>query len=175
MTKIIENESLQFEVFEDGSANVVKCETSLTGDLAIPAFVESEGKSYPVVSIGNKAFLSCIQLIRVTLPGSIKSVAGNAFLNCCGLECIAVSEENPYYKGEDGLLLDKEGTRLVCCPMKKAVGEITLPEHITSIGEKAFQGCSWLTGITLPEGVREIGANAFKSCRRLEHVIFPRV
>ena len=55
MTKIIENESLQFEVFEDGSANVVKCETSLTGDLAIPAFVESEGKSYPVVSIGNKA------------------------------------------------------------------------------------------------------------------------
>lgn len=174
MTKIIENESLQFEVFEDGSANVVKCETSLTGDLAIPAFVKSEGKSYPVVSIGNKAFLSCIQLTRVTLPPGIKSVAGNAFLNCCGLECIAVSEENPYYKSEDGLLLDKEGTRLVCCPMKKAVGEITLPEHITSIGEKAFQGCSWLTGITLPEGVREIGANAFKSCRRLEHVIFPQ-
>ena len=103
MTKIIENESLQFEVFEDGSANVVKCETSLTGDLAIPAFVESEGKSYPVVSIGNKAFLDCIQLTRVTLLVGIKSVAGNAFLNCCGLESIAVSEENPYYKSEDGI------------------------------------------------------------------------
>ena len=42
---------------------------------------------------------------------------------------------------------------------------------VTSIGEKAFSGCSSLTSIEIPDGVTSIGEEAFWGCNNLEIVI----
>ena len=41
---------------------------------------------------------------------------------------------------------------------------------VTSIGNSAFEGCSWLTSVTIPEGVTSMGYGAFSGCSGLQRV-----
>ena len=49
--------------------------------------------------------------------------------------------------------------------------EVTFAEGVTSIGERAFQGCSSLTAITIPDSVTTIGDYAFDGCSALTKLI----
>ena len=55
------------------------------GDLTIPESVTYGGISYPVTSIGNKAFFCCSGLTSVTIPNSVTSIGNYAFDGCSGL------------------------------------------------------------------------------------------
>ena len=52
---------------------------------------------------------------------------------------------------------------------------VTIPESVTSIGDYAFRGCSSLTSITLPENsqLTSIGSSAFYNCSSLTSIIIP--
>jgi hypothetical protein len=50
---------------------------------------------------------------------------------------------------------------------------VTLPDTLTTIGDSAFDGCSYLTSVTIPDGVTTIGNSAFSSCSRLASVTIP--
>ncbi len=52
-------------------------------------------------------------------------------------------------------------------------GDVTIPDGVTSIGEKAFYECSKLTSVTIPNGVTSIGAEAFRDCYSLTSVTIP--
>ena len=49
---------------------------------------------------------------------------------------------------------------------------INIPDNVTSIGTYAFDGCSSLTSITIPESVTSIGMYAFRDCSSLTSVTF---
>lgn len=55
----------------------------------------------------------------------------------------------------------------------RALTSIVLGHNIVSIGEQAFNNCSYLESITIPDSVTEIGERAFQSCRTLESVVIP--
>lgn len=47
---------------------------------------------------------------------------------------------------------------------------ISLPEGLTTIGERSFSGCSNLTSISLPESITSIGSYAFNGCSNLTDI-----
>ncbi|MEE5993784.1 MAG: leucine-rich repeat protein, partial [Oscillospiraceae bacterium] len=81
------------------------------------------------------------------------------------------SKQNPDYTSIDGILYDKEGTTLICCPAGKS--SITIPDSVTTIGSSAFSGCTSLTSVTIPDSVTTIGEFAFSECTRLTSVTIP--
>ncbi|MBR1751891.1 MAG: leucine-rich repeat domain-containing protein, partial [Ruminococcus sp.] len=50
---------------------------------------------------------------------------------------------------------------------------ITIPNSITSIGDRAFYQCTSLTSITIPNSVTSIGAYAFEYCTSLTSITIP--
>lgn len=56
--------------------------------------------------------------------------------------------------------------------LESKVKNITIPEGVTNIGEKAFFSCSLLQDIIIPASVTEVGGQAFNFCSRLSTVTF---
>ena len=50
---------------------------------------------------------------------------------------------------------------------------VTIPESVTTIGYYAFSGCSSLTSVNIPESVTEIGYEAFSGCSSLTSITIP--
>ena len=47
------------------------------------------------------------------------------------------------------------------------ITEVTIPDTITDLCAKAFEGCQSITSVTIPENVKTIGENAFSNCPNL--------
>ena len=82
----------------------------------------------------------------------------------------------------DGIYYDISGTTATVMPGKEYSGDVVIPESITfenskysvtSIGDKAFSGCSGLTSITIPNSVTSIVGYAFERCSGLTSVTIP--
>ena len=50
---------------------------------------------------------------------------------------------------------------------------ITIPNSVTEMGRRAFSGCSSLTSIAIPDSVTEIGKYAFDGCKSLTSITIP--
>lgn len=51
--------------------------------------------------------------------------------------------------------------------------KIEIPNSVTSIGNYAFSGCEELTSITMPNTLKSIGKGAFSLCMKLTSIIIP--
>ena len=125
-----------------------------------------------VTSIGGQAFYGCKGLTSVTIPNSVTSIGDRAFSGCSGLTSINVETNNPNYCSVEGVLFNKDKTRLIQYPGGKQ-GAYTIPNTVTSIGDRAFSGCSGLTSVTIPNSITSIGDYAFYGCRGLISVTIP--
>ena len=50
---------------------------------------------------------------------------------------------------------------------------VTIPNSVTSIGDRAFSDCSGLTSVTIPNSVTSIGYEAFRDCTSLTSITIP--
>jgi hypothetical protein len=169
---------------------------------------------------GENAFNSCSSLKNITIPEGVTKIPKAVFANCTSLESlylpstvtsfagdayyatnggyklhIDVHPSNEYYSSEDGVLFNKDKTKIVCFRKDgeqysyvipetvneigayafyicKQLSEITLPNGITSIGNRAFYACEILHSITIPGSVTSIGEACFESCRYLTSITF---
>lgn len=108
-------------------------------------------------TIETDALSGCASLRSITIPASATSVSPSA--GCSALTAISVSPRNSVYRSVDGVLLNVAATEIVWFPMGKT-GDYTLPQTITRIGDRAFQGCS-VTRFTLTDAVTSLGQAAF--------------
>ena len=74
----------------------------------------------------------------------------------------------------------RQGTRCICdrafagdCDSRPSLKSITIPDSVTSIGDKAFSWCESLQSVTIPDSVTSIGDRAFYHCDFLQSVTIP--
>lgn len=75
------------------------------------------------------------------------------------LAVITVSPENPVYTVENGLLIDKTTSAVVCCPAAMT-GEAIVPDWVTTVGDYAFAKAS-ASYVYIPDSVTEMGEYVF--------------
>ena len=124
-----------------------------------------------VTEIGYAAFGSCLGLTSVEIPESVTTFRNNAFDNCSRLMSITVDSGNKVYSSVDGVLYNKDNTKLIKCP--NGLTSVKIPGSVTTIEENAFAYCSNLISVKIPGSVTEIGNSAFSDCSNLTSVEIP--
>ncbi|MFQ7292864.1 MAG: leucine-rich repeat domain-containing protein [Monoglobales bacterium] len=118
---------------------------------------------------GSGPFSNCIDLTNITIPGSVVYIKKDTFNGCRSLVSIDVSVNNTNYSSQDGVLFDKDKTRIITYPQSKA-GDYVIPSGVTSIGFATFNNCNNLVNITIPDSVTEIDDETFDSCCNLMNI-----
>jgi len=103
--------------------------------------------SNSVTYIRNKAFKDCSSLTLITIPKSVTSIGNSAFEGCSSLISITVDGENSKFSSIDGVLFNKDGTKLVKYPSGKIQTSYEIPASVTIIGDEAFKGRGSLASI----------------------------
>ena len=106
------------------------------------------------------AFGHCEELREINMPDSILTIGEDAFERTENLNIKALPKH----------------LKEVCAStfFGSGISEITLPEDLEIIGEKAFSGCRNLKKIEIPSHTKVIGGEAFNACESLESVILPQ-
>jgi len=120
-----------------------------------------------VISIGQQAFYDCWNLTNMTIPKNVTSIGNLAFLSCTSFSTINVATGNSAYIEQDGILYNKNKTRLISYPADKSATSLTIPSSVTSIADRAFSSCKNLTSITIPSSVTSIGVCPIYNCANL--------
>lgn len=123
-----------------------------------------------LAKIADNAFLNCTSLRSINIPLSVKHIGENAFRNCSSLENINVSANNESYSSLDGVLFNKDKTRLIKFPEAKRINNYTIPSSVREISYFAFENSQLLKNVVIPYGLDTISACAFSGCSCLESI-----
>ena len=126
-----------------------------------------------VTKIKNYAFYNCDNLKMITIGDRVTDIEIEevSFYNCSELKSINVSNNNTAYSSIDGILYNKEQTRLVKVP--RTVEKVLMPGTIETIGNYAYNDCTNLSDIVIRNGVKTIESYAFNNCSRLKNINIP--
>ena len=127
-----------------------------------------------VTKLARHAIDECRWLTEISFPTSIEKgldiCVTNPFAHCMALEKVTVNSKNPKFSSEDGVLFNNDKTILIFYPQGKADKTYIIPDTVTIIGEKSFEGNAFLTNVTIPESVKKIESKAFANCTGLTEV-----
>ncbi len=130
---------------------------------------------------------------KLDIPAKVNSINGGSFIGP-NID-LAISDENPNIKTEDGtIVLSKDGKRLITTSKnletynipssvevicrtafytKDNLKEIIIPENVKTIESGAFDNSS-LQKIEISSGIQSIGNSAFSRCNSLREIIIDK-
>ena len=121
-------------------------------------------------TIKNSAFRQS-SLGDLVLPASLIEISGKAFTNMSSLQQITVEADNPYFCSVDGVLYNRDMTRLIAYPSGRSDTSFYVPETVTEIGAYAFY-TPRLEVILFAGEIRHMAKYAIYLPKSLQQVIF---
>ena len=145
---------------------------------------------------GGFSFCGCSSLKNVRIPVNVSEIECAAFGGCYGIKKFEIDELNPHFSVVDGVIFNKNKTKLVCFPsgyknkhysvpegvkiigrgsfLNAQIESITFPSTLEIIEGWAFRFCSNLQSLDIPDSVTKIGELAFEFCTSLSQVKLPK-
>jgi len=155
--------SLNGVLFSNDLAEILTYPSGRSGTYTIPP---------GVTVIGEYCFSYCQQTTEVTIPNTVNEIGWRGFHFCSALLAITVDPSNTVFSSLDGVLFNEAQTLIIAYPGGKT-GIYNIPSEVEAVGNSAFNGCQFLSGITLPDSLITIDKAAFSLCTALVSIEIP--
>ncbi len=147
---------LEWKVNDDNTVTITGCDSAYSGEITIPASISE----LPVTAIGSSAFSNCDSITKITIPATVTSIKDEeystvGFHTCDNLESIVVDEANGNYSSENGVLYNKDKTKIISVPAKAIDGEFVMPSTVTAVSRYAFDAHNGIK-LTLSDNLSSI-------------------
>lgn len=154
---------LQIGAFE-GCRNIKSVTASADAISAIP----SERLERVTINGGDhiheSAFMGYSSLCEITIPKSIKRIGNLAFNGCDNLKAVYIEDIAAWCAVDFGEADANPLRYAKKLYLKGALAtDIVIPEGVTRVAPRAFDGCKSIKSLTLPDSLTEIGEGAFRA------------
>ena len=119
-----------------------------------------------VPSCGSSTFLWCNKLNDLTILSEMLNINNDILGTGSALKEIKINEDNGKYKSVNGIVYSKDGTTIYAYPTGKEGDTYEFSSNIKTVGEYAFNGCK-IKYIDIPESVTSVEDRAFQGCSNL--------
>ena len=144
-----------------------------------------------ITSLAFAAFNNCQHLTTLRFNANISSITAATFtgapitnvyvgpnvtsfstylLEFTTLANLYVDENNVTFHTLNGILYNASYTKLHRCPAAATVGDVVIPDTVTSITAGAFKDCTGVTSVVIPDSVTTMNAKIFFNCTSLTTV-----
>ncbi|MFI3240467.1 MAG: leucine-rich repeat protein [Bacteroidales bacterium] len=152
-----------------------------------------------LIEIGIGAFYNCSSLNSIKLPETLKYIGYNAFYNCTSLSNITFPQYNKFSVEIDAFykcpnitseynisgysfqvvnnmanLISYENTPFGECIIPDSFTIDGVDCYVTTINNKAFNSCEYITSVALPKYLMQLGYNVFSNCKAIESIELPQ-
>ncbi len=181
-----------YTVPTENEVTIIDVQTDISGEVVIPSSIEGN----KVTAIDTRAFDDCDKIVSLKIPAGVNFIGEAAFEKCTSLTKFIVAFGNNHFCTRDGVLFNKETTKLICYPPAKAdttyaipdsvkkvdtaalayashLERVTVADSVQSLGDQAFYQSAKLNGITFGTGLTKVGAEAFAHCNALTSITIP--
>lgn len=128
-------------------------------------------------TIADYAFQGCHDLGSITIPNSVKQIYKNAFQGCVFQKDSLINNSSLTYSAnwgatlcdeqtDDGLLIT--GDTIVGC--RTWATSVTIPDNVKTIPDYLLNGYPNLTSVFIGKGVTSLGEKAFHGCSKLSSI-----
>ena len=121
--------------------------------------------------IKKSAFFAAYYAGKLFIPALCTTIEDGAFGVVYGLQQFTVDTANQAYSSYEGVLYNKDKTRLIQCPTEKQ-DVFTIPSGVETIGSCAF-AMSKVDSIIISSTVSHLEVCAFSQCFRLRSIYIP--
>jgi len=161
---IWENDTVKMGAVAVAQTSVQK---GYSGDLVIPATIQVGDSTFTVVQFAEILYNSD-EVTSISLPSTIQSLAETSLAYLKGLTSVTVADDNAYFVSDDGVLYDKNKTKLIVLPSANTRTSFTTPSTVDTIGYAAISENPYL--VDFSSNATVVLQENFLSCTSLQKV-----
>lgn len=102
------------------------------------------------------------KLKKIFIPSTVKSISTDYMIyDSPSIESIEVSSENTKYSSQDGVLFNKNKTKLLVFPCAKKVNSYKIPSSVIAVKKTAFKDCSQISKLVIGDNLKTFNTTGF--------------
>lgn len=152
---------------------------AMTNCKAVAALNLPEG----LLRLGKSALAGCKSIKTLYIPASLtdmdcefeysSNIPAAPFSECAGLTEISVASDHPIFSSVDGVLYNKNQTKLLQYPRAKKAASFSVPSSVTEMVYASFAMTSALQSVQIPDTITEIADCTFYEAASLQSISLP--